>query len=130
MPRSRTAASMHFMRMPMYGAAVPSCTPRRRAGPRGRRPRPPRRRRSVAVLEVDAQVLDRLALQLGAHAVVDGAGELAGEAEDGGEGGRVGGVLVERRQRLVAPGAEGVRGEGVGGHVDGVDGLAGAGVSG
>ena len=23
MPRSRTAASMHFMRMPMYGAAVP-----------------------------------------------------------------------------------------------------------
>ncbi len=24
MPRSRTGASMHFMRMPMYGAAVPS----------------------------------------------------------------------------------------------------------
>lgn len=23
MPRSRTAASMHFIRMPMYGAAVP-----------------------------------------------------------------------------------------------------------
>ncbi|CAM5369919.1 hypothetical protein SHIRM173S_01471 [Streptomyces hirsutus] len=24
MPRSRTAASMHFIRMPVYGAAVPS----------------------------------------------------------------------------------------------------------
>ena len=58
-----------------------------------------------------------------------GPGELVGEAEDGGEGGGVGGVLVEGGEGLVAPGADGVGGEDVTGYVDGVDGLAGAGVS-
>lgn len=86
--------------------------------------------RAVAVLEVDAQILHGLALQLGPHPGVDGFGEVAGEAEDGGEGVGVGGVLVEGRQRLVAPVAHGGGGKEVGGHVDGVDGLAGAGVAG
>ncbi len=85
---------------------------------------------AVAVLEVDAQVLDRLALQLGAHARVDGLGELVGEAEDGGEGRGVRGVLVEGRQGTVAPGTDGVGGEDIARYIDGVDGLASAGVSG
>lgn len=84
------------------------------------------RARPVAVLEVDAQVFDRLALQLGADAVVHGPGEVVAEAEDGGEGGGVGGVLVEGGEGPVTPGAEGVGGEDVTGDVDGVHGLAGA----
>lgn len=39
---------------------------------------------AVAVLEVDAQVLDGLAGELGADAVVDRRGQVLGEAEDGG----------------------------------------------
>lgn len=84
---------------------------------------------AVAVLEVDTQILDGLALQLGPYAVVNRGGEFVGEAEDGGEGRGVRGVLVERGKRLVAPGADAVGGEGVAGYVDGVDGLARAGVS-
>lgn len=84
---------------------------------------------SVAVLEVDAQVLDGLAAQLGAYAVVDGRGKLLRDAEDGCERGRVGGMLVEGLECLVAPGTDGAGGEGVAGDVDRVDGLAGAGVS-
>ncbi|MGX1371954.1 hypothetical protein RKD19_007313 [Streptomyces canus] len=88
------------------------------------------RARAVTVLEVDAQVLDRLAFQLGAHARVDGLGEFVGQSEDGGEGRGVRRVRVEGREGLVAPGADGVGGEDVTGDVDGVHGLAGAGVSG
>ncbi len=83
---------------------------------------------AVAVLEVDPQVLDGLPLQLGADAVVHGSGQLVAQAEDGGEGGRVRGVFVERGERLVAPGADGAGVEDVAGHVDGVHGLAGTGV--
>ena len=97
MPRSRTAASMHFMRMPTYGAAVPF-----RVGLADQPGGTGRCRvllgvaaAAVAVLEVDAQVLDGLALQLGAYAVVHRGGELVGEAEHRGEGGGVRGVLVE-----------------------------------
>lgn len=84
---------------------------------------------AVAVLEVDAQVFDGLALQLGADAVVNGRGELLRDAENGGERGRIGGMLVKGAERLVAPGADGLCGKGVAGDVDRVDGLAGAGVS-
>ncbi len=52
------------------------------------------------------------------------------QPQHGGEGGGVGGVLVERGEGPVAPGAQGVGGEGVGGDVHGVDGLAGTGVPG
>lgn len=85
---------------------------------------------SVAVLEVDTEVLDGFALQLGAHPVVDGAGQVLGEPEDPGQRPGVGGVFVQRGQGAVAPGAYGAGGEGVGGYVDGVHGLAGAGVAG
>ncbi len=86
------------------------------------------RAQPVAVLEVDAQVLHRFPLQLGAYAVVHGLGEFPRDGQDLGERGGVRGVCVERGQRPVAPGARGPGLEGVGGDVDGVDGLAGAGV--
>ncbi len=60
---------------------------------------------------------------------MDGLGEFLGQAEDRGEGGGVRGVFVEGGECLVAPGTDGVGGERVAGHVDGVDGLAGAGVA-
>ena len=85
--------------------------------------------RAVAVLEVDAQVLDGLALQLGAHAVVHGPARSSAMPRTLGEGGGVRGVFVEGGERLVAPGADGARVEDVTGYVDGVDGLAGAGVA-
>ncbi len=115
----------------MYGAAVPSLNGGGHQGgrARGRLVLLGVRAGAVAVLEVDAQVLDGLALQLGADAVVDGPRELVGDAEDGGERAGVRGVLVEGGERLVAPGAQGARGEDVPGDVDGVNGLAGAGVA-
>ncbi len=61
---------------------------------------------------------------------MDRFGEVVGQAEHGGEGGGVRGVFVEGGEGLVAPGADGVGGERVPGDVHGVDGLAGAGVSG
>jgi hypothetical protein len=59
---------------------------------------------------------------------VDRDGEIVVQTEDGGEGIGVGGVFIERGEGLVAPGADGVRGDGVGGHVDRVHRLPGAGV--
>ena len=56
--------------------------------------------------------------------------EICGETEDGREGCGGRGVFVQRGEGLVAPGADGVGGEGVTGDVDGVDGLPGAGVPG
>ncbi len=64
---------------------------------------------AVTVLEVDAQVLDRFALQLGAHPGVHVLGESAVEAEDGAEGRGVGGVFVQRGEGLVAPLPDGAR---------------------
>ncbi len=61
---------------------------------------------------------------------MDRLGQFVGQAEDRRERGGVRGVFVEQGERLVAPGAEGVGGEGVPGDVHGVDGLPGAGVSG
>jgi len=85
---------------------------------------------AVAVLEVDPQVLHRLAQQLGPYAVVHLGGEVPGQAEDRAQGGGVGRMGVEGGQRLVAPLADGPGGEGVGGDVDGVDGLAFRGLAG
>ncbi len=84
---------------------------------------------AVTVLEVDTQVLDGLAIQLCSHAVVDRARQLLGDAEDGGERGGVRGVFIEGGERLVAPGAQRAGLEDVTGHIDGVHGLAGAGVA-
>lgn len=84
---------------------------------------------AVAVLEVDAQILDGLTDQLGADPVMNIGGERVGDAEDGGERTGVGGVRVEGGERLVTPGTHGVGGECVAGDIDRVDRLAGAGVA-
>src|SRR5690606_21317470 len=84
----------------------------------------------VAVLEVDAQVLDRFARQLGPDALVDVRGQGLVQPEGGGEGGGVGGVFVEQGQGPVAPDARGVGGGVAAGDVDRGHGRAGARVAG
>ena len=77
---------------------------------------------AVAVLEVDAEVLDRLALELLAHARCDGRGDALVEPDRDGQrlepARRVGGG-----ERGAAPLDRELGREPVGGHVDGVHGL-------
>ena len=89
------------MRMPMNGGSVPSAQARGDlAAPRcGVAVLLVVRAVAVAVLEVDAEVLDRLALQLLDDARVDRSARAAIEAERRGERRRVRRVLVERAQR-------------------------------
>ncbi len=64
---------------------------------------------AVAVLEVQPEVLDRLASQLLDHARMDARGRRRREAERGGERGRIGRVLVQGPQRRGAEARRGVR---------------------
>ena len=133
MPRSRTAASMHFMRMPMYGGALPSSHAARtsRAARAAASSSSASRTCAVAVLEVDAQILDGLALQLGPYAVVHRLRRVrrAGRARrrTRRRPGRVrrGGPGPGRPRRGRCPAAKASAG-----YVDGVHGLAGAGLAG
>ena len=77
---------------------------------------------AIAVLEVDPQVLDRLASELGHDARID----LVVETEDVGTGG----MLVEQCKGNGPPLAHGAGVEDVGRHVSRVDGLARGGVHG
>ena len=70
MPRLRVGASKHLNRMPVNGAARPVAERVAPAPVAARRTSPSSSssdRVAVAVLEVDPQVLDRLAAELGAH---------------------------------------------------------------
>ena len=78
-----------------------------------------------AVLEVQPEVLDRFAVQLRLHPGRDGGGEVGVLAQQRAEPVQPA-VGVRRRQRLGAPVGGERRREPVRGHVDGVDGLAGA----
>ena len=84
-----------------------------------------------AVFEVDAKVFDRLTLEFLDDTSVEGAGQLivAGEGEDPGEGGKVGGELLERAEGRAAQPPGRVPAEEVGAPIDGMDGLAPAGFS-
>ena len=79
---------------------------------------------AVAVLEVDAQVLQRLAGELGGHLRPHRGGELRPDGEDLGDGGGVGGVLVEQARGLGAHVADGGGGDAVRGQVQHLHGLA------
>ena len=81
----------------------------------------------VAVLEVDPEVLDRFAGELGRHPVPHGRAQaVVVEVDGGGHGPAVGGVGVEQPAGLGAERRRGPGREAVGGHVDGVDRLAAA----
>ncbi|UIJ35660.1 hypothetical protein [Allobranchiibius sp. GilTou73] len=79
---------------------------------------------AVTVLEVDPQILDGLADELGSHPVVD-VGEPLG-CQPGGARECVGGrrVVVEQPQGLPTPGLRRAGVVPIGGHVDGVHGCA------
>ena len=79
---------------------------------------------AVAVLEVDPQVLDGLALQLAAHPVIELGHQVGRQAEPPGQLGRRRAVLGERGQRLCPPVAGQARVAAVGRDVDGVHRLA------
>jgi hypothetical protein len=82
---------------------------------------------AVAVLEVDAQVLDRLGAELLPDPLGERAGQLVRHAPDRGE---VRGVGVQRGERLGAPARGGVPGVAVRGDVDGVHRLPSTGIAG
>jgi hypothetical protein len=79
---------------------------------------------AVTVLEVDPQVLDGLALQLAAHAVVQLGHQVGRQAEPVGELGRRRAVLGQHGQRLRPPLAGQAGVAAVGRDVDGVNRLA------
>ena len=84
---------------------------------------------AVAVLEVDAEVLHRLPLELGHHPRMDADGEVARQSEGVAEDMGVGGVLAQRAQRQLTELARGVGGEELGAAVHRVHGLTLPGVS-
>ncbi len=133
MPRSRTAASMHFIRMPGTGRRRPRRT---RCGdqPGGarRRPRPPRRRgacRSRPRSRCGGPRRARVPASPGpgrARAAARSSGRPRTAANEAASG-----ACASRAARACSPQvARGAGGEGVGGHVDGVHGLPGAGIAG
>ena len=76
---------------------------------------------AVPVLEVDPEVLDRLALQLREHQRPDLLDERLVHARGCREGRRLGSVLAQYRDGLRAPFADHADAVPVGRHVDGVD---------
>ena len=80
---------------------------------------------AVAVLEVDSEILDRLALELRAHALVNVMREFGGNPEHGVEGIRGGRMLVHETERDVAKLARRVRPKEMPAAIDGVNRLPG-----
>ena len=79
---------------------------------------------AVAVLEVDPEVLDRLALELGLHPRVDPEGQIPRQAQGVAQDVRIGRVLAQRPLGQLAELASGFGGEELRAAVEGVDGLA------
>ncbi len=84
---------------------------------------------AVAVLEVDAQILDRLGVQLAADAVVDLGGDCGRKVERFSQFRRGSAMGGQRLPRLLGPAAHGRRVVAVGGHVNRVHGLTAAAVA-
>jgi hypothetical protein len=78
----------------------------------------------VSILEVDAKVLHRLALELGQHGTVNPQRHLGVDTEDRLEVGRFGCPLVGEGESQFAELGHGRRGEELGAPVHGVNGLA------
>lgn len=75
----------------------------------------------IAVLEVDPQVLDRLALKLGAYAVVDLGSVIGRQPQYFGQLGDGPTVLTQYCPSLLCPLADGAGSEAISWHVDGMD---------